>query len=111
MSDFAITPASASPPGGDPATAAPAPRRPRGFLRTAIGETFAHTSARIGLAWIAFVVFIAIFSPLLASSYPIVMKDEKGVISSPMLQALDYADITLLILFFTCVIAVVVRRL
>src|SRR3569623_473257 len=84
--------------------------RPKGFLRTAIGTALRRTSARVGLVWIATVVLAGVFGPLVASSSPIVMADDKGRLSSPMLHSLDYSDITLLTLAASIVLMVLLRR-
>ena len=92
-----------------PDTQAP-PRRPQGFLRSAVSETVRQTSARIGMVWISIVILSAIFAPFIASSYPILMKEANGKVSSPMLQALNYADITILIIFFAVVGGWILKR-
>ena len=53
--------------------------------------------AKLGLAWIALVAFCAMFAPLLANSFPILVKIS-GHWSSPMIRRLNWADVTLLVL-------------
>lgn len=66
-------------------------------------EVFTKWAARIGLAWIGLLVFVAVFAPLLASSYPVLLS-EQGSLSSPLLRYLGPADVTLLIIFFSAVV-------
>ncbi|CAN5448992.1 hypothetical protein BH10PLA1_BH10PLA1_03070 [soil metagenome] len=91
----------ASPPKPEPAT--------RGFIRTAVADTVKRTSARIGLAWIVTVVLAGVLAPVIANSAPILARDAAGRYSCPMLVSLDYADITLLVMF-ACVIALYLFR-
>ncbi len=66
-----------------------------------LGEVWAdaagRTGARLGLAWILFVGFCAIFAPFLANSHPYLIKMD-GQVSSPLLRYLTPADALLLIL-------------
>lgn len=66
-------------------------------------EVFTKWAARIGLAWIGLLVFVAVFAPLLASSYPLLLS-EQGSLSSPLLRYLGAADVILLIIFFSAVV-------
>lgn len=92
---------------------APHPRPPlrtsRPFWVQALGKTFIHNGARAGLAWIALLVFFAVFAPVLASSHPILMK-EQGHWSSPMLRHLTPADVLLMAVFFAGVIVLPLGR-
>jgi peptide/nickel transport system permease protein len=72
-------------------------------------DTFGKTSARIGAAWIAIVAFAAIFAPLLANSYPILVK-MNGRWSSPMVEHFTPADVSLLVVTFTAIVLLVLFR-
>ncbi len=82
--------------------AAPAPPvdAPRTLLRRVVGATIANHGARIGLAWLAVLLFFSVFAPFLASSHPIAMKDTAtGEWSSPLIDHLEVGDVTILISF------------
>ena len=53
----------------------------------------------IGLAWIALLVFAAVFAPLLANSMPLLMSKD-GIISAPVLHYLSVEDAWVLASFF-----------
>lgn len=76
------------------------PRRDSGFARQVLATTLARWGARLGLVWIFCLVFMAVFSPFIASSYPLLMAVD-GELRSPLLQHLSAADISLLVLFFS----------
>jgi peptide/nickel transport system permease protein len=67
------------------------------FLRRTFRETFSHTTARLGLAWICFLLFLAVFAPFLANSHPLLMK-RSGSWSSPLLLHLTPGDVIVLLL-------------
>ena len=92
-----------------PSTVEP-PRRPRGFIRTAVGDTVARAGARIGLVWIALVVAAAVFAPLIANSHPFLTRDAAGQWDSPMIRNFDYIDITLLSMAACAGVLVALRR-
>jgi peptide/nickel transport system permease protein len=78
----------------DPVEAANAPSSWLGEIwKGAIGQL----GARLGLAWIVFVGFCAIFAPFLANSHPYLIKMD-GHWSSPLLKTLTPADVLLLLL-------------
>ena len=83
---------------------------PRGFIRSALGETVARTSAKLGLIWIGIVVAAAIFAPLVASSYPILTQDNTGHWDSPMARNLNYIDLTLLSMAACAAVLFTLRR-
>jgi len=62
-------------------------------------EVFSNWGARFGVVWIAVLVVVAVFAPLLANSHPLLIS-EGADISSPMLAFLTPADVTLLVGFF-----------
>ena len=71
----------------------------RSFLQQILHETFLNWGARLGAAWIGFLVLIAVFAPLLANSHPLLVSQEGGF-SSPALTYLSAVDVTLLVAFF-----------
>jgi peptide/nickel transport system permease protein len=89
-----IQPGDVSPP------APPEVDKPRTLVRQVLGATFVRWGAKLGLAWIAVLVVLAVFAPFIASSHPVVMK-MGGRWSSPMLRHLTPADVTLVVVFFT----------
>ncbi|MDR9437516.1 MAG: ABC transporter permease [Thiohalophilus sp.] len=84
------------------------PRQQRSYAAQVMREVFTKWAARIGLAWIGLLVFVAVFAPLLASSYPLLLS-EQGSLSSPLLRYLGAADVTLLIIFFSAVVLWFIR--
>jgi peptide/nickel transport system permease protein len=108
-SDAALTGtiATESPPPGPPGETTP---RRRSFVAATLHETFSHTGARIGLAWISIVVFAGVLAPFLANSHPIVMRDGTGALSSPLLKNLDYIDLSLLSITVLIALLVLLRK-
>ncbi|MDZ7804285.1 ABC transporter permease [Thiohalophilus sp.] len=78
------------------------PRQQRSYAVQVMREVFTKWAARIGLAWIGLLVFVAVFAPLLANSHPLLLR-EQGTLASPLLRYLGAADVTLLIIFFSAV--------
>ncbi len=107
-SDATLTSAMANPPADDPSGQQLAPR-PTGFFETTIRNTLTNIGARIGLTWIAIVVIAGIFAPFIASSYPIVMR-QNGQLSSPILHKLDYVDVSLVFLAAVAALLIAVRK-
>ncbi|MCH9699660.1 MAG: ABC transporter permease [Gammaproteobacteria bacterium] len=70
------------------------------FTQRVIKDTFTRWGARIGLAWIAILTVVAVFAPFVASSFPWLIS-QSGVVTSPLLEHLSLADVTLLMTFFT----------
>lgn len=66
--------------------------------------------ARIGFAWIAALILMAVFAPLLASSHPLIWKID-GRVSSPWLDHLTAVDVVLLVSFFFAVVLLVLWKL
>ena len=52
-----------------------------------VSSLLSRSSAKIGLAWIGFLVIIATFSPFLANSHPVYLVVD-GQASSPLLRHL-----------------------
>jgi len=84
--------------------AIPQPRMPS-YVRQVLLETFARWGARFGLAWIGVLLIAAVFAPFIATSHPLLLSAD-GHISSPALDSLTAADVTLLVLFLTGAILV-----
>src|SRR6185436_15729493 len=75
----------------------------KSYGRMVFDDTFKNNRARTGIAWIAVLVFMAVFAPFLANSHPILMKMD-GRWSSPLLVHLTQTDVTLLIAFFAGIV-------
>lgn len=72
---------------------------PRPWLAQTMLDTLGRTGARVGLVWIVIVAFCAIFAPLLANSFPILIKMD-GRWSSPLARHLTPFDVFLPIATF-----------
>src|SRR5216110_1306076 len=75
----------------------------KSFGRLVFEDTFKNYRARAGIAWIAVLIFMAVFAPFLANSHPLLMKIN-GHWSSPLLVHLTQTDVTLLIAFVAAVV-------
>lgn len=73
-----------------------APRR--SWLGQAGLRLLGKWGARLGLAWVALLVLLAVFAPLIASSHPLAWK-RGGEVTSPLLNHLTWLDVTLLVAF------------
>ena len=51
-------------------------------------KTLEGVGVKVGLAWVALLVFAAVFAPFLANSMPLLISKD-GVISAPVLQYLS----------------------
>ncbi len=78
----------------------PAQRQQRSYAAQVLREVFMQWGARLGVFWIGLLVVVAVFAPFLANSHPLLLS-EQGEISSPLIQYLTAADVTLLIIFFS----------
>jgi peptide/nickel transport system permease protein len=85
------------------------PVAPAGYAREVAGRVLRRWAARIGLAWILTLVVLAVFAPILATSYPILMKSN-GHWSSPMIQTLSSADVILQVAFWSAIFLLPWRR-
>src|SRR5262245_40572537 len=74
------------------------PKR-RTLLMQAFVDTFTQRGARLGAIWIAIVVFLAVFAPFLASSFPIAMQTSDGRWSFPLFRNLYPIDVVLVVVF------------
>ncbi len=70
-------------------------------------KTLEGVGVKVGLAWIALLVFAAVFAPFLANSMPLLMS-KNGEISAPVLHYLSLEDAWILASFF---IALILYRL
>jgi peptide/nickel transport system permease protein len=104
-----VTPVSTALPPPVPTTPEAAVQAPRSWIGNVLLRTVGRTGARIGLAWIAIVAFCAVFAPFLANSRPILIKMD-GQWSSPLVQYLTMADVTLLALVLAAAVILPVRR-
>jgi len=95
---------------GTPGTPGTAPTMSAQTLaQQVIGRMLTRWGARFGVAWIAALVFTAVFAPLLANSHPILLK-MNGAWSSPLLKHLTAPDVILFIAAFAGVILAVMKR-
>jgi peptide/nickel transport system permease protein len=83
----------------------------RSYTQQVISYVFRRVSARLGLFWVIVLVVLAVFAPFLASSHPILMQDQAGKWSSPVLRHLGPADVILQIAFWAAVVFYFFRRL
>ena len=72
------------------------------YSKRIISNAFSGWGARIGLAWVIILAFVACFSPLLANSMPLLVS-EGGQVSMPILRYLVAEDL-MLMAFFVVVI-------
>ncbi|MBI1375530.1 MAG: ABC transporter permease subunit [Phycisphaera sp.] len=95
-----------------PSTAPAPPRasstRRQTYMQRVLSDTFVRWGARLGLAWIVVLTFLAIFAPLVANSRPLLIKMD-GEWSSPMIKSLTPLDIALLLGFFVAAIAYFIK--
>lgn len=73
------------------------------YAKRIISSAFSGWGARIGLAWVIILGFVACFSPLLANSMPLVVS-EAGHISMPILGYLSSEDLMLMVLFIAIIL-------
>ncbi len=85
------------------------PARARSYSAQVAREVFTRWGARLGLAWILVLVAVAVLAPFLASSHPLLLA-EQGQVSSPVLDHLNAADLTLLAVFLAAIGASFWRR-
>ncbi|MEM8737096.1 MAG: ABC transporter permease [Planctomycetota bacterium] len=74
----------------------------RSYLAGVVLRTFGRAGAVVGLAWLGVIAVFAVFGPWLASSHPYLWKvrteDGSAAVSSPLVEHLGPADVTLLVL-------------
>ena len=66
--------------------------RSSSFMQRAIRQAFTGWGARFGAFWVAILVILAVFSPLLANTVPLVVS-EQGEISFPFLRYITVEDV------------------
>jgi peptide/nickel transport system permease protein len=81
----------------------PPPKRNHSYTTQVAHEVLARWDARLGLAWIGLLGFLAIFAPFLANSHPLLLS-KNGQLDSPLVHYLTPVDVVLLALFFTTLI-------
>ena len=70
-------------------------KRSSGFLSKVAKETFAGWGAKIGLLWVAILTILAVFSPFLANTVPLLVS-KQGEISAPFLRYFNVEDVIFL---------------
>ncbi len=70
-------------------------------------KMLAGVGVKLGIAWVFFLVFAAVFAPFLANSMPLLMS-KNGVLSAPVFRYLSIEDVWVLLTFF---LALTVYRL
>ena len=71
----------------------------RSLLGQALHDTFGQTGARLGAIWIATLGVLAVFAPFVANSHPLLMRQQGGSLTSPLLRSLGPVDVALFLLF------------
>lgn len=85
-------------------------RPPQSLLRRILGETFIRWGARLGAGWLAALLGLSAFAPLIANTHPYLIKMD-GQWSSPLLRHLSAADWAWLTGVFTAMLLWRVRVL
>ena len=80
---------------------APAPRS-RSIYQQVVADAWQRWGVRVGVAWIGLLLLLAVFSPFIASSHPLLMKVE-GAWESPLVRHLGKVDVLLLVAFCVAV--------
>ena len=88
---------------------APAPRS-RSIYQQVVADAWQRWGVRVGVAWIGLLLLLAVFSPFIASSHPLLMKVE-GAWESPLVRHLGKVDVLLLVAFCVAVPLICLRRL
>lgn len=70
-------------------------KRSSGFVSKVAKETFAGWGAKIGLLWVAVLTILAVFSPFLANTVPLLVS-KQGEISAPFLRYFNIEDVIFL---------------
>jgi peptide/nickel transport system permease protein len=95
-------------PSADYAAAEEPLEAPRSYVRQVLAYTFSSWRAKLGALWIAILAVCAVFSPFIASSFPLLMK-ANGRWSSPVLRSLTAVDVILLVMTFVIGAALLAR--
>ncbi len=80
----------------------------RSFSAIVLREVLSRWGARLGLAWIAVLVMVAVFAPFIASSHPLLVSENNST-TSPVLRHLTATDVALLAVFFCTLFLLFVR--
>ncbi|HEY1684516.1 MAG TPA: hypothetical protein VGG19_07125, partial [Tepidisphaeraceae bacterium] len=91
-----------------PLIAADSEEPSRSFAAQAWQRTFLPLGAKFGAAWIFLLAFGAIFAPFLASSFPLLVK-QNGHWCSPMLRQLTPVDVILLVVTGAAIVCLAMR--
>lgn len=83
---------------------------PRSESARVLLDLLGRRGALLGIAWVAFMVFCAVFAPFIANSRPILLKLKDGGWSSPMIATLNWVDVTLLVVTLVGVALLIVRK-
>lgn len=86
----------------------PARGAPRSYTRQVLVEVLSRWGARLGLAWIAVLIVLAVFAPFLANSRPLLAATASGLVS-PLIADLTAVDVTLLVVFFASLVLLPLR--
>ena len=109
--DAAPADAGAGHPGYQPAPPRDAsPAASRSLLVRALHDTFGRTGARVGAAWVVFLIVVAVFAPFLANSRPYFVRLADGSWASPLVRGLDWVDLALLGAFVAAAALLAARR-
>ena len=79
------------------------------FLRRMLGDVFIRWGGRLGLGWILLLTLLAVFSPFIANSHPLMIRTD-GKWSSPLLTHLAAIDVILLFAFLYAFILICLPR-
>jgi peptide/nickel transport system permease protein len=71
------------------------------FSQRMLASAFKRFSAKIGMAWIILLLFIASFAPFLANSAPLISYGSDTGLSFPILKLLSIEDVIVLSVFMT----------
>jgi peptide/nickel transport system permease protein len=75
------------------------------LARDVVGRVGRQWGTRLGATWIAILVVAAVFAPFIATSFPL-LEEEGGRWSSPAIQALSAADVTLQLAFWSAIVLI-----
>ena len=79
------------------------------YTRRIVRLTYRRFGAQFGTAWVAIMLLLAVFAPVIANTHPLLMK-ENGTWKSPVLSYLTPADVALQVTFWCAVALLFFRR-
>lgn len=85
--------------------------RPISQLQMIATNTLSRTGAKLGVLWIGLMTVFAVFSPWIANSHPIVLKNAAGDLEYPMFRFLTAADVTLLVVCIAVMVLFFIKSL